>query len=111
MKARYILTQEIIGTYGTMSVPGSAVATHRAVCPNPHVTALPGCAGQYLRRRDYLISALSAATARLPAWLGRGGSDHTGTNQKLRARNKIAPIKSESQSCLNSVRVQVLLVF
>ena len=89
MKARYILTQEIIGTYGTMSVPGSAVATHRAVCPNPHVTALPGCAGQYLRRRDYFISALPAATVRLPAWLGRGGSDHTGTNQNCAHETKL----------------------
>ena len=28
-----LLCQEVIGTYDTMSVPGSAVATHRVVCP------------------------------------------------------------------------------
>ena len=29
----YSAAQEVIGTYDTMSVPGSAVATHRVVCP------------------------------------------------------------------------------
>ena len=59
-----------------MSVPGAAVATHRAVCPSP-VTALAAPGSACVRRRGYLISVLPTATARLPAWPGRGGSDHT----------------------------------
>ena len=72
MKARYILTQEIIGTYGTMSVPGSAVATHRAVCPNPHVTALPGsvCVAVIIS----LVRFLQPLRACLPGWGGAGAT-------------------------------------
>ena len=67
-----------------MSVPGSAVATHLAVCPSP-VTALAAPGSACVRRRGYLISVLPTATARLPACLGRGGSDHTGRGSQSTA--------------------------
>ena len=62
-----LAAREGIGTYNTMSVPGSAVATHRVVCrsqpcvPMPRTSSL-GSAGQ---------SSPNPTTVQLVAFLGR----------------------------------------